>query len=64
MRSRASTPLDYDALMVPANYKEVGLITKQARSMGIEVPFLGVDAWNMRDLFEIAGDEVQGSVQS
>ena len=30
--------------------------------MGIEVPFLGVDAWNMRDLFEIAGDEVQGSV--
>ena len=53
---------DYDALMVPANYKEVGLITKQARAMGIEVPFLGVDAWNMRDLFEIAGDEVQGSV--
>ena len=53
---------DYDALMIPANYKEVGLITKQARSMGIEVPFLGVDAWNMRDLFEIAGDEVQGSV--
>lgn len=53
---------DFDALMVPANYKEVGLIAKQARALGIEVPFLGVDAWMMQDLFEIAKDEVQGAV--
>ena len=53
---------DFDALMIPANYKEVGLIAKQARSLGIEVPFLGVDAWMMQDLFEIAKDEVQGAV--
>lgn len=53
---------DFDALMIPANYKEVGLIAQQARSLGIESPFLGVDAWMMQDLFEIAKDEVQGAV--
>ena len=53
---------DFDALMIPANYKEVGLIAQQARSLGIEAPFLGVDALMMQDLFEIAKDEVQGAV--
>ena len=53
---------DFDALMIPANYKEVGLIAQQARSLGIEAPFLVVDAWMMQDLFEIAKDEVQGAV--
>ncbi len=53
---------EFDALMIPANYKEVGLIAQQARSLGIESPFLGVDAWMMQDLFEIAKDEVQGAV--
>ena len=53
---------DFDALMIPANYKEVGLIAQPARSLGIEAPFLGVDAWMMQDLFEIAKDEVQGAV--
>lgn len=53
---------DFDALMIPANYKEVGLIAKQARALGIDVPFLGVDAWMMQDLFEVAKDEVQEAV--
>ena len=53
---------DFDALMIPANYKEVGLIAKQARALGIDVPFLGVDAWMMQDLFEIAKDEVQEAI--
>ena len=53
---------EFDAFMVPANYKEVGLIAKQARALGIEQPFLGVDAWMMQDLFEVAKEEVQGAV--
>lgn len=53
---------DYDALMIPANYKEVGLIAKQSRALGINVPFLGVDAWMMQDLFTIAKDEVQNAI--
>ena len=39
---------DFDALMIPANYKEVGLIAQQARSLGIEAPFLGVKLQRMR----------------
>lgn len=53
---------EFDALMIPANYKEVGLIAKQARALGIDCPFIGVDAWMMQDLFEIAKSEVQGAV--
>lgn len=53
---------EFDALMIPANYKEVGLIAQQARGLGIEAPFIGVDAWMMQDLFEIAKDEVQDAV--
>lgn len=53
---------DYDALMIPANYKEVGLTAVQARAMGIDCPFIGVDAWAMQDLFEIAADELKGGI--
>lgn len=53
---------NYDALMIPANYKEVGLIAKQARALGIDCPLIGVDAWMMEDLFEVAKDEVQGGI--
>ena len=53
---------DYDALMIPANYKEVGLTAVQARAMGIDCPFIGVDAWAMQDLFEIAAEELKGGV--
>lgn len=53
---------DFDALMIPANYKEVGLTAVQARSLGIDCPFIGVDAWAMEDLFEIAGKELQGGI--
>ena len=53
---------DYDALMIPANYKEVGLTAVQARAMGIDCPLIGVDAWAMQDLFDIAGEELKGGV--
>lgn len=52
---------DFEALMIPANYKEVGLIANQARALGIDQIFLGVDAWMMQDLFTVAKDAVQGS---
>ena len=55
---------DFDALMIPANYKEVGLTAVQARALGIDCPFIGVDAWAMQDLFEIAADELKGGIDS
>ena len=38
--------LDYDAIVMPGYYTETGIITKQARDMGIEVPILGPDGFN------------------
>lgn len=50
-----------DFIFVPGYYVEVGLIIKQARSLGINVPFLGGDGWDSPKLFEIAGAAVKGS---
>lgn len=44
-----------DFVFVPAFYEEVGLILKQARESGIDVPFMGGDGWDSPKLIEIAG---------
>lgn len=46
-----------DMIFVPGYYQEVGLIIRQARAMGIEVPILGGDGWDSDKLIEIAGPE-------
>lgn len=46
-----------DFVFVPAFYEEVGLILKQARENGIDVPFMGGDGWDSPKLVEIAGKE-------
>ena len=48
-------------IFIPGYYVEVGLIVKQARALGITVPFLGGDGWDSPKLFEIAGEAVKGS---
>lgn len=50
-----------DFVFVPGYYVEVGLLLKQARAIGINVPFLGGDGWDSPKLFEIAGEAVKGS---
>lgn len=50
-----------DFIFVPGYYVEAGLIVKQARALGINVPFLGGDGWDSPKLFEIAGESVKGS---
>ena len=50
----ASNP---DVIFLPGYYSEVGLILKQARQMGITVPFLGGDGWDSPKLQELAGPE-------
>ena len=44
-------------VFVPAFYEEVGLIVKQAREAGIDVPLMGGDGWDSPKLIEIAGAE-------
>lgn len=44
-----------DVVFLPAYYEEVGKIVKQAREMGMNMPFLGADGWDDAKVVEIAG---------
>ncbi len=44
-----------DVVFVPGYYQEVGMIIKQARELGLTVPFLGGDGWDSAKLPEIGG---------
>jgi len=46
---------DPDVVFLPGYYSEVGLILKQAREMGMNMPFLGGDGWDSPKLQELAG---------
>lgn len=48
-------------VFLPGYYTEVGHILKQARALGINIPFLGGDGWDSPVLFEIAGSAVNGN---
>lgn len=51
-KMKATNP---DMVWVPGYYNEVGLIVKQAREMGITVPFMGGDGWDDAKLFDVGG---------
>lgn len=50
-----------EAIYVPGYYGDVGLIARQAQSLGIKVPLLGGDGWDSPKLREIAGKSIVGS---
>jgi branched-chain amino acid transport system substrate-binding protein len=54
---RAAKP---EAIFVPGYYTELGLIAKQARELGIDVPLLGGDGWDSEKTLEIGGSAVEG----
>jgi len=47
-------------ILVPGYYTEVGLIARQARELGIDVPLLGGDGWVSEKLLEIGQDALNG----
>lgn len=53
---------DPEVLFVPGYYEEVGLIIKQARELGLNVPVLGADGFDSPKLLEIAGKEALENV--
>ncbi|HBZ68632.1 MAG TPA: ethanolamine utilization protein EutJ, partial [Deltaproteobacteria bacterium] len=54
---RAANP---EAVFVPGYYTELGLIAKQARELGLDVPLLGGDGWDSAKTLEIGGPAVEG----
>ena len=53
---------DFDVIFIPGYYEEAGLIIKQARTLGIEVPILGADGFDSPKLLELAGAEALNKV--
>jgi len=49
-----------DAVFVPAYYTEAALIVRQARDLGITVPFFGGDGWEDEQLLKIGGEALNG----
>lgn len=44
-------------VFIPGYYEEVGLIIKQARELGLTVPFMGADGWDSPKLIDLAGTD-------
>ncbi len=53
-----------DIVFAPGNYGESALLIRQARDLGIDVPFLGGDTWEAPEFLAIGGVAVEGAVFS
>ena len=53
---------DFGAIVMPGYYNETGLITKQARELGIEQPILGGDGFADPTFITLAGDAAATNV--
>ena len=51
-----------EVLLVPGYYEEVGLIIRQARELGINVPVLGGDGYDSPDILDLAGPDALNDV--
>lgn len=54
----ASNP---QAILVSGYYTEAGLIARQARELGLNVPLLGGDGWDSPSLVDVAGPAMEGN---
>lgn len=51
-----------DVVFAPGNYTESALINKQAKELGITLPFLGGDTWETPQFLETGSQGVEGAV--
>jgi branched-chain amino acid transport system substrate-binding protein len=52
------------AVYLPGYYTEAGLVVRQARKLGLSVPFMGGDGWDSPSLIQIGGEALNGSYYS
>ncbi len=48
-------------IFLPTYYNDVSLVAQQAKRLGLNVPFLGSDAWSSPDLIKLSNGAVEGS---
>ena len=53
-----------EAVYVPCYYTEAALIVRQARDLGLTVPFFGGDGWEDEQLLKIGGEALNGCYYS
>lgn len=53
-----------EAVFVPAYYTEAALLIRQARDLGMTMPFFGGDGWEAPQLLEIGGAAMNGTYYS
>lgn len=53
-----------DVIFAPGNFTESALIVKQGKQLGIDVPFIGGDTWEVQEFLDVGGSEVEGVVFS
>lgn len=53
-----------DVVFAPGNFTESALVIKQARQLGITVPFLGGDTWDIDEFTNVGGKDVEGATIS
>ncbi len=53
-----------EVIFAPGDFGPSALLIKQAREMGIELPFLGGDTWEVGEFLELGGKEVNGATFS
>ncbi|MDT5270859.1 MAG: branched-chain amino acid transport system substrate-binding protein [Acidobacteriota bacterium] len=49
-----------DVIFIPGYYMEVGLLARQARALGLNVPLVGGDGWDSPRLAQIGGQALTG----
>ena len=55
---------DVEAIFFPGSFTESALIMKQARQLGITLPFLGGDTWENPEVIRLADEAAEGAVYS
>jgi branched-chain amino acid transport system substrate-binding protein len=53
-----------EAVFVPGYYTEAALMIRQARELGLAVPFFGGDGWEGEELLSIGGEALDGCYYS
>ena len=50
-----------DVIYIPGYYGQVGIIAKQARELGMNMPLLGGDGWDSPELWSLGGESLKNS---